>query len=204
MTPWEQFEKEALGRIFAENNEIIDIGGGLRFLPDKNNRYNAQREWLRESVTKVHYQILDKVHDYNPDIIGDIHHLPLADNSIDAIICIAVLEHVEEPHQAVREMYRVLKPGGMAYIYVPFLYYYHPLKGYYGDFFRYTIDGIKYLCRNFSSFDYCTVRGAFETVNNLYPRRYARLMRPLMRWLDIVLHRTSSNKTSGYNIFVIK
>jgi len=55
------------------------------------------------------------------------------------------LEHVENPIKAAREMYRALKPNGYCFVYVPFLYYYHAEKGYYGDFWRFTEDSTKYM-----------------------------------------------------------
>ena len=97
---------------------------------------------------------MDPVPDYNPDIIGDIHNLPLENESIDAIICIAVLEHIKNPFKAFEEMYRVLKKGGYCFIYVPFLYRYHAQNGYYGDFWRYTEDSIKHLSEKFFQWKY--------------------------------------------------
>ena len=59
------------------------------------------------------YKVLDSNDCYNPDIIGDIQNMPeIASESIDAIICKAVLEHVEEPTKASKEIHRVLRPGG--------------------------------------------------------------------------------------------
>ncbi|MFH0874143.1 MAG: class I SAM-dependent methyltransferase [Candidatus Komeilibacteria bacterium] len=204
MTPWEKFEVEKLTKIFEEKKDIIDIGGGLRIQPGQGNRCEQQRLWLKDKINSVNYKIVDKVADFHPDIVGDIHQLPLADNSVEAVICIAVLEHVEEPQKAAREIHRVLKPGGYAYIYLPFLYYYHPLPGYYGDFYRYTIEGARYLLREFSGFESVNVRGALETVNKLYPVKLSRLTRGLTRLLDRWLHKTSTNQTSGYNIFLTK
>ncbi len=88
--------------------------------------------------------------DYNPDIIGDIHNLPFADNSIEAIVCLAVLEHVENPFKACAEIHRVLKPGGFCLITLPFLYYYHAEKGYYKDYWRFTKDAVELLFQDFS------------------------------------------------------
>lgn len=133
---WDVFFKEKMIKIFSEKQQVIDIGGGLRINKEKNNRFEEKNAWLLDYIKKVDYKILDKVSDYNPDIVGDIHDLPLEDNSIDAIICNAVLEHVEEPQKAVKEMYRVLKPGGYCFIYTPFLFYYHAMPGYYKDFYR--------------------------------------------------------------------
>ncbi len=46
-------------------------------------------------------------------------YLPFKSESMDAITSFEVLEHVNDPHEAVREFYRVLKPGGQAVISVP-------------------------------------------------------------------------------------
>ncbi|MEQ6167557.1 class I SAM-dependent methyltransferase [Ekhidna sp. MALMAid0563] len=52
----------------------------------------------------------------------DIHEIPFEDNSIDIIFCNHVLEHVDNDKKALREMHRVLKPGGWAILQVPFFY----------------------------------------------------------------------------------
>lgn len=202
MNDWDKFFKEKMVKIFKEKKDIIDIGGGLRVDADKANRYDKKNAWLQSYIKDANYKILDKVSDFKPDIVGDIHNLPFSDQSIDAIICIAVLEHVENPLKAMNEIYRVLKPGGYAFIYVPFLYYYHPLKGYYKDFYRFTYDGIEYLTKDFKQVEIKNVRGAFATIFNLLPifskKNY------MFDWLDRILNKTSSKQTSGYNIFCIK
>jgi SAM-dependent methyltransferase len=43
---------------------------------------------------------------------GDAHHLPFADGTFDAVHCERVLMHLEDPPLAVREMHRVVRPGG--------------------------------------------------------------------------------------------
>lgn len=50
---------------------------------------------------------------------ANIYALPYADETFDAVIYSEVLEHVEDDQQALREAYRVLKPGGVLAITVP-------------------------------------------------------------------------------------
>jgi len=202
--PWTQFENEKLKKIFSEKMLVIDIGGGLRVDKEKNNRYDPAREWLRPYIEKVDYKIMDPVDTYHPDIVGDIHHLPFADESLDAIICIAVLEHVENPILAMQEMYRALKPGGYLYIYVPFLYYYHAEKGYYGDYWRFTKDTLAYLAKPFSVFEISPVRGALATLIRLSPIGRIKVFDPLWYLLDRITGKLSSSQVSGYNVFLIK
>src|SRR5690554_4440717 len=61
---------------------------------------------------------------YSPlaDIKFDLHNIPLEDNQFDVIFCNHVLEHVEDDHQCMKELYRVLKPGGFAILQVPIDY----------------------------------------------------------------------------------
>ena len=47
---------------------------------------------------------------------GNASEMPFADNMFDFIICVAAFKNFTEPVEAIREMYRVLKPGGQACI----------------------------------------------------------------------------------------
>jgi len=51
--------------------------------------------------------------------VGDIQSLPFKDNAYDAVICSEVLEHLESLGNAVSEIVRVLKPGGVLAVSVP-------------------------------------------------------------------------------------
>jgi ubiquinone/menaquinone biosynthesis C-methylase UbiE len=45
--------------------------------------------------------------------VGDVYALPFADCTFDAVFSNALLDHLRSPQQAIAEMYRVLKPGGV-------------------------------------------------------------------------------------------
>ena len=59
------------------------------------------------------------------DYVCDITAIPVPDGSFDAVLCTEVLEHVVEPVAAVRELGRVLKPGGQLWITTPHGCYVH-------------------------------------------------------------------------------
>ena len=86
----------------------------------------------------------------NVDIICDIHSLPFEDESIDAVLNIAVLEHVKSPQLVLNEIYRVLKPGGKVFSVIPFMQPFHASPN---DFQRYTLPGIEFLHYDFEKVD---------------------------------------------------
>lgn len=53
------------------------------------------------------------------DVKADICNLPFKDNTYDVILCNHVLEHIPDDTKAMKELYRVLKPGGMAILQIP-------------------------------------------------------------------------------------
>lgn len=58
---------------------------------------------------------------YSPivDVKADILNLPFKDNSFDIVFCNHVLEHIEDDAKAIKELHRVLRPGGMGIFQVP-------------------------------------------------------------------------------------
>ena len=53
------------------------------------------------------------------DVKADICNLPFDDNSYDIIFCNHVLEHIPDDTKAMKELFRVLKPGGMGVFQIP-------------------------------------------------------------------------------------
>ncbi len=54
-----------------------------------------------------------------PILQFDITHCPFGDSSFDGIVMLNVLEHIENDLEALKQVYRILKPGGLVVIEVP-------------------------------------------------------------------------------------
>ena len=207
---WTQFYETHTQTIFEKGGKIIDIGGGLRIDIARGNRINQHHmkkfgHFLSNS--NVNYIVTDYTDKYSPDSVEDIHDLSFESDSIDAIFCNAVLEHVYDPKKATSELVRVLKRGGSALLYAPFIYRYHAHSEDYKDYYRYTKDGIAYLFRECRSIEICPVRGIFESLLRFLPIHKITLIRYLMRMLDTFIppiRRISESQTSGYHVFITK
>jgi SAM-dependent methyltransferase len=82
---------------------------------------------------------------HNLDYIAPLHDMPLSDNSFDAVLCTEVLEHLEWPRESIREIYRILRPGGRLFLTVPMAHAEHQVPY---DFFRYTSYGLRSMCQH--------------------------------------------------------
>jgi SAM-dependent methyltransferase len=91
------------------------------------------------------FQTLDIDTFYEPDIKGDVHNMPINDNTFDTVIITMVLEHCRNPRRAMDEVYRILRPDGICIASVPFLYRIHSKH----DYFRFTKEGLEELFKNF-------------------------------------------------------
>lgn len=76
------------------------------------------------------------------DAVGDLAALPFRDGAFAAALNIVTLEHVAEPKQVLREIARVLSPGGRLLLIVPHEWEVHQSPH---DYFRYTRHGVAYL-----------------------------------------------------------
>lgn len=86
---------------------------------------------------------VDTLHDKSKiDLFGTAYEIPADNASFDCILSTAVLEHLEEPGRALKEAYRVLKPGGYALYTAPLFWHLHEAPR---DFFRFTRYGLEYL-----------------------------------------------------------
>lgn len=73
---------------------------------------------------------------------SDLRALPLADDSVDAVICRNVIEHVREPVAVLAELCRVLRPGGRLQLVAPQSWWLHQAPH---DYLRFTRYGLEML-----------------------------------------------------------
>ncbi|MCK9351757.1 MAG: class I SAM-dependent methyltransferase [Candidatus Pacebacteria bacterium] len=194
---YEKFIDEKIALI-AKEPIVLDVGGGARFT-----------KWLakyKNLFADCDYRTMDYDHSTGADVVGDIHKIPLADNSIHAVICSSVLEHVANPAVAVQEIKRILKPGGKLFIYVPSIYPYHARAGHYPDYWRFFDDSLLLLCKDFSSVELCKFGGYFKAMSFFVPMQHKIqwLLRPLARALDHVFRTEKKHTTAGYYVYAIK
>lgn len=80
-----------------------------------------------------------------PDVLDDVQVLSnFHSNQASVIICTETIEHVPDPFLAVRQMARVLQPGGLLLLTTPFLWPEHGDDNF-TDYWRFTEDGLRTL-----------------------------------------------------------
>ncbi len=76
------------------------------------------------------------------DVLATAYEIPLESASFDTALLTEVLEHLERPEHALREVLRLLRPGGAVIVTTPFLW---PLHEEPRDFFRYSEYGLRHV-----------------------------------------------------------
>ena len=195
--PWDNFIEEKM-RLIASERSVLDMGGGERF-----------QKWLapyRGLFAKCDYKTMDYDPKTSPDVVGDIHAIPIKDMSIDAIICHSVLEHVENPILAAKEMHRILKTGGKLFLHVPSIYPYHARKGFYPDYWRFFDDTLRNILKDFTKVEIVKRGGYFKALFFFVPfqHKLRPIIDPLAAFLDWLFRTENRTTTSGYYVYAEK
>lgn len=123
---WHQFFLREAKDFICKNDRVFEIGCGrgdfafwlLENFGDRMEYFEASDfsptaiEMAKEYQTK---------HDVDDAVftVHDIENLDFPDNHFDKIICFETIEHVPHPRKAVKELYRILKPGGKLLLTTP-------------------------------------------------------------------------------------
>jgi len=139
-----QYDYLALSSLSADVAELIDglgpAAAGARALD-----LGADRSPYRERLEALGYGVetLDIGEESGADHVGTAERTGLRDASFDLVLCTQVLEHVPRPLEALREVRRILKPGGRFLFSVPHVWFFHPHPA---DYWRFTQQGVLELC----------------------------------------------------------
>ena len=108
-------EKMAEVAGIAEGSEIADVGTGTGFVaaglaPQVKRVIGIDNA---SAMLRVAHENLDYLGVSNAELlVGDLAGLPLADNSVDAAFANMVLHHAVDPVAMLKEMARIVRPGG--------------------------------------------------------------------------------------------
>ncbi|MFD1614705.1 class I SAM-dependent methyltransferase [Gelatiniphilus marinus] len=99
------------------------------FLKNETDFFSSEKKILHFAPEQAFYKRFKTMKNLNytttdlnsplADVKADICNLPFEDNIYDVILCNHVLEHIPDDRKAMQELYRVLKPNGMAVLQIP-------------------------------------------------------------------------------------
>lgn len=99
------------------------------------------------------------------DIVCPAERIDVEDAWADLVLCLSVLEHVDDPLQAVRELGRVVKPDGIVFASTHGCFPWHP---YPQDHWRWTQTGLPLLFKRYGSFSSVQVFATRGTVSGIF------------------------------------
>lgn len=120
---------ESQAREAGSGYRVLDVGCGVK-------------PYYPYFAAAAEYVGVDVVPNPAAELLGPVEALPVADGSFDLVLCTQVLEHCDDPAQAVRELRRVLAPGGRVLASTHGVQVYHPSPQ---DLWRWTHDGLRRL-----------------------------------------------------------
>lgn len=120
---------------------VIDIGCSSGYLVEELKCFMPRARVICSDYLAEALERLQRDHPEIPLLQFDACHCPLPDECVDVVTMLNVLEHIQDDRRAISEVFRILKPGGCAYIEVPV----HPML--YGLYDRYLLHHRRYRFR---------------------------------------------------------
>lgn len=111
--------------------DLLDVGCGRK--PYKDTYFSGATSYVGLDFATPTNQ---------PDVVGSALDIPFEDGCFDTVVSTEVLEHVPDPLRALREMFRITKPGGHLILTTPMYWPRHEIPH---DYFRYPYDGLLHL-----------------------------------------------------------
>jgi SAM-dependent methyltransferase len=128
----EKFVIDLALQIDNPSKKILDIGAGT----SPYRKYFKNIQYYSQDFAQNNQHTINFVLDINKDL-GQIKN-----KSFDYILCTQVLEHTKNPESVMREINRILKPGGKLFLTTNFIYQIHSAPN---DYYRFTQYGLTHL-----------------------------------------------------------
>jgi uncharacterized protein YbaR (Trm112 family)/SAM-dependent methyltransferase len=151
---------EVYERRAARNARHLELGVHTAFP-------GARVEEIRRSQDLGEFLRLDMDPTVETDVVADCAHLPFQDDCLDSVASDSLFEHMSLPRETILESFRVLAPGGVMKIAMPFFFTIH---NYPGDYMRLTPQFLEETCRDVGfdrvhchTYDY---GGLYHTLHN--------------------------------------
>ena len=101
-----------MAALISPTDTVLDVGAGTGFLTEGAAKL-ARKVIALDLSQSMTGQAISKLHGKNVEFkIGGVEQIPLTDSSVDSVIGNMILHHCPKPGVAVKEMARVLVPGG--------------------------------------------------------------------------------------------
>lgn len=139
------------------------------------------------------------------DHVVDAHQMNFEDASFDGVVAIEVFEHLRDPALALSEVFRVLRPGGIVLVSMPFLFRVH---GDPSDFQRYTEFGMRELFKGFQSVNVTAFGGRSHAISDIVttackPMAVFRIINHILA-VPLLSKPASRDCPSGYVVYATK
>jgi SAM-dependent methyltransferase len=137
---------------------IVDLGGG------------GEPTYKQVLTVSGRFVSMDRIESAKPTVVGDLESgFPFESDCVDTVILFNTLEHVYNHQHVINEMYRILKSGGRALVYVPFLFPVHVHQSetfLVDDYYRYTRSALTktFSKAGFAKFDIEQLGGLFLVI----------------------------------------
>lgn len=197
-TARELLVKKSLARLsLASYTSILVAGAGM----------DPYSQMFPDAERYVCFDI-DNAHG-NIDVQADAHSMPFGGGLYDCILATEILEHLREPDRFISEAYRVLRPGGLIIVTVPFIFHQHANPF---DFNRPTKEALRLWFEMFEDVEISAQGNRVHSVSDLFSTAFSgrpmlqgpfilsRLLNHLFMALDYIMDSSSSTAPTGYLI----
>lgn len=100
----------------TQGSKVLDVGAGG--CPHR--KLFSHCEYFTQDFVQLSGEQIQNQMGYGKiDFVSDILNIPVPDKSYDVILCTEVIEHIPDPISAIKEISRILKPGGTLLITAP-------------------------------------------------------------------------------------